>query len=260
MSEKQKLSNMSLGLIVLIIAIIGYGVFQYAQPSKAQITDDAFGERVRAYLMSNPTVLRDVIGELGKQEQANAEMDKKALIASLATDLKQDSMSFVAGNPDGDVTIVEFFDYRCGYCKRSFPDLMKAVEEDGNIRLVLKEFPILGEDSVQASRAAIASMAQGKYMEFHTALMASRGALTKERILNIATDVGLDAVKLEADMDTAAIKEVISKNHAIAQQLGINGTPAFVIEDQFAPGALSADQLQNLVTAARESISKTATN
>jgi len=148
---------------------------------------------------------------------------------------------------------VEFFDYRCGYCKQTFPEVMKAVEADGNIRLVLKEFPILGADSFLAAQAAIASIEQGKYLEFHTALMSSRGGLTMERIRSIATDVGLDLEKLEADMKKDAVRAVVEKNYALAKQLGISGTPAFVIGDEFIPGVISSEQMQALIAAARES-------
>jgi len=258
MAEKRKLSTLSIVLIVLIIGMLGYTALQYTSP-RQEIAQDEFGERVRAYLLGNPKVLREVIDELSTVEQAEAQQAKKSLMASLSSDLQQDGYSFVAGNPEGDVTIVEFFDYRCGYCKRSFPDLMKTVEEDGNIRLVLKEFPILGDDSIEASRAAIASIAQGKYMEFHTALMATRGSLNKDRILNVASDVGLDVKQLEADMGALATEEIISKNYALARKLGVNGTPAFVIGDHISPGALSSEQLLARVAIARENTA-TATN
>ncbi|WP_288901456.1 DsbA family protein [uncultured Sneathiella sp.] len=252
MSARTKLSSLSILSFIALVGLIAFGVYQYMM-EKPTTTEDEFGERVRAYLLSNPQVLREVIAELAKQEEMAAATDRKGLLASLSTELKEDGYSFVAGNPDGDVTIVEFFDYRCGYCKQTFPEVMKAVEADGNIRLVLKEFPILGADSFLAAQAAIASIEQGKYLEFHTALMSSRGGLTMERIRSIATDVGLDLEKLEADMKKDAVRAVVEKNYALAKQLGISGTPAFVIGDEFIPGVISSEQMQALIAAARES-------
>ncbi|USG59489.1 DsbA family protein [Sneathiella marina] len=261
MAGNSKLSVLSIGSIIALVGLIGFGIYQYGlKATSTPVADKEFGEKVRGYLMANPYVLRDVIEELKAQEQLAASQQQSATLASLSDELKNDPSSFVAGNPDGDVTIVEFFDYRCGYCKRNFPDLMKTVEDDGNIRLVLKEFPILGEDSVLASQAAIASISQGKYMEFHTALMAVRGGLTKDRILNIASDVGLDVQKLEEDMQGEAVQNIIRKNYSLAQQLGVNGTPAFVIEDTFYPGAATAEQMEKLIVAAREKKKTTATN
>lgn len=252
MSARTKLSSLSILSFIALIGLIAFGVYQY-MVEKPAATEDEFGERVRAYLLSNPQVLREVIAELAKQEELAAATDRKGLLASLTTELKEDGYSFVAGNPDGDVTIVEFFDYRCGYCKQSFPEVMKVVEADGNIRLVLKEFPILGADSFLAAQAAIASIEQGKYLELHTALMNSRGSLTIERLRNIADDVGLDVAKLEEDMKKDAVRTVVEKNYALAKKLGISGTPAFVIGDEFIPGVISTEQMHALVAAARES-------
>lgn len=259
MSGKSKLSSLSILSLCALVGLIAFGTYQYVQ-AKPEVSDDEFGNRVRAYLLSNPQVLREVIAELSKQEEMAATTDRQGLIASLATDLQEDGYSFVAGNPDGDVTIVEFFDYRCGYCKQAYPTLMKTVEEDGNVRLVLKEFPILGADSFLASQAAIASLQQDKYLEFHTALMDSRGGVTIERIRSIAGDLGLDVEKLEADMKQDSVREVVEKNYALAKQLGISGTPAFIIGEEFIPGVVSKEQMQALISAARETAALAAQN
>ena len=259
MSERKKLSSLSIASLCVLVGLIAFGSYQYVM-AKPKGSDEEFGSRVRAYLLSNPQVLREVIAELTKQEKMAAADEQQKLVSTLGPDLKKDGFSYVAGNPDGDVTIVEFFDYRCGYCKRSFPDLMKTVAEDGNIRLVLKEFPILGEESIMASQAAIASLQQGKYIEFHTALMEARGGLSKERILSIATDVGLDTGKLQADMQKDEVRETVERNYALAKQLGINGTPAFVIEEHFIPGVISPEQMQQVIADAREKIRMAADN
>ncbi|MCR9213523.1 MAG: DsbA family protein [Proteobacteria bacterium] len=259
MSAPRKLSNLSIVMIVAIVTLVGYGVVETLR-KPATLNDAEFGAKVRGYLLANPQVLREVIDELSVQERAAAEREKTAQIASLDQQLKYDSNSFVAGNPDGDITIVEFFDYRCGYCKRSFPDLMKTVEEDGNIRLVLKEFPILGDESVLASRAAIASMAQDKYMDFHTKLMETRGSFSLDRLLSLAEEYGLDKVKLEADMNSEKTDGIIRDNYAVARELGVTGTPAFIIGNTFVPGAVSADEMKNLVAEARQKEAASATN
>ena len=259
MAAQRKLSFVSITLILLLVGLIGFGISEFTGKS-ANIDEEEFGSRVRGYLLANPQVLREVIDELSVQEKAAAEAEMRAQIATLEDELKNDPNSFVAGNPDGDITIVEFFDYRCGYCKRSFPDIMKVVTEDGNIRLVLKEFPILGEDSVLASRAAIASLAQDRYMDFHTALMQTRGGLTKERILSIAKETGIDTDKLLSDMNSEKVRSIITANYAAARQLGVNGTPAFVIGTTFVPGAIKAEELANLVAEARQKAATKATN
>ena len=251
MLKPRKLSTLSIVSLCVLVGLIVFGVFQYAI-TKPQMTEEAFGERVRGYLLSNPQVLHEVIAELKKQDEIASAKQQKEMMTTLAADLKNDGYSYVAGNPDGDVTIVEFFDYRCGYCKKSFPDLMKTVEEDGNIRLVLKEFPILGPESILASQAAIAAIEQDKYMELHTALMTSRGGLTIDRIRSIASDVGIDVEKLEVDMQADEVRETVEKNYRLAKQLGIDGTPAFVINEEFIPGLISGAEMKQIVAEVRE--------
>ncbi|WP_373086415.1 DsbA family protein [Sneathiella sp.] len=252
MSESRKLSRLSIISLCVLVGLLLFGGYQVVT-AKQQIGDDEFGSRVRAYLMSNPQVLREVINELSAQEKMAAAADQKSLLTVHAKALKHDPASYVAGNPDGDITIVEFFDYRCGYCKKSYPDVMKTVADDGNIRLVLKEFPILGEQSILATQAAIASIEQGKYIEFHDALMAARGSFSKEVILGIASDVGLDIDKLQEDMQKDSVRKIVEDNYALAKQLGINGTPAFIIGEHFVPGVLSIEQMKQLIASARES-------
>jgi|TARA_R110002094_G_scaffold82145_1_gene87207 protein-disulfide isomerase len=242
----------TLPLLALLAAIVAIGISLYGFLAPRGMTEDAaFGDRVKAYLMENPGVLREALITLSQREKQAAAEQQQALLTTYSDDLQNDGYSFVAGNPEGDVTIVEFFDYRCGYCKKSFPDLMKAVQEDGNTRLVLKEFPILGAESFLASQAAIAALEQGKYEVFHAALMESHGSLTKERILSIAEQSGLDTNKLQADMQSDKTREVIEKNHELAGKLGISGTPAFIIGDQFIPGVISLEDMKTVINAVR---------
>ncbi|MCR9071983.1 MAG: DsbA family protein [Alphaproteobacteria bacterium] len=155
------------------------------------------------------------------------------------------------GNPDGDVTIVEFFDYQCGYCKTMMKPLLDLVQEDGNIRLILKEFPILGPESETAAVASLAAQRQGKYEIFHTALLGLRGRLSTEAIWQVALEAGLDIETLKKDMADPVLQQHIRKSYQLAQALEIQGTPAFTIGNQIIPGAVSKEQLAELVAEAR---------
>lgn len=243
-------------LFVTLTGLIGFNLYQYGYAKK----NVEFGSQVRDYLLENPKVIREVIQRLQVQEAREEAEEKSKNLAAYMDDLENDGYSYVAGNPTGDVTIVEFFDYRCGYCKRAYGDLMKTVEEDGNIRLVLKEFPILGEDSVLATRAAIAAEKQNKYMEFHDNLMKVRGGLSKGRIMQIAAESGLNTDQLLKDIDDEEISVKIQKTYQLANSLNITGTPAFVIGGELAAGAIPASTMKEMVAAARAKKDSAATN
>jgi protein-disulfide isomerase len=217
-----------------------------AVPAKADIasvSDEEFGKRVRDYLMQNPEILRDVLQELERKERARQAQATQDTIKAQAARLFRAENDPVLGNPEGDVTLVEFMDYNCGYCKRSLADVMKLVEADKNLRVVIKEFPILGPTSVTASRAALAAAKQGKYEQMHMALMGHKGALSDEAIFELAKAAGLDVDRLKTDMDDKAIAARIDENHQLASMLGIDGTPAFIIDQQLIPGALGFEAL-----------------
>jgi len=225
-----------------------------AAPAPAQMTPAekaAIEAIVRDYLTSNPEVIVDAIEALReKQRQAEAAQQKMALVTHREA-LLADPATPIVGNPQGDVSVVEFFDYRCGYCKRVFPSLMGTIDSDGGIRLVLKEFPILGPESQYAARAALASRKQGKYSEFHVALMGFRGNLSEAAVMAIARSVGLDTDRLARDMDDDSVTAAIETNMALANALGIRGTPAFIIGDRLVPGALTVETLKSLIAEAR---------
>jgi protein-disulfide isomerase len=185
-------------------------------------------------------------------ESAAGLQEKSRKVAAHRDRIFSDPRSPVAGNPSGDVTIVEFFDYHCTYCKAVSGPLDQLLAEDKGVRLVLKEFPILAEDSVVAARAALAASAQGKYWAFHQALMAHRGKFDLPALKAIAGSVGLDADRMEADMAAANVTEDLRGNHELARALGMAGTPTFVIGDRIIPGALSADDLKQLIAQARK--------
>ncbi len=207
------------------------------------------------FLYGHPDVVVDILRKLREREEATKAENMSSLIAAQRETLLNDPTSPVGGNPNGEVTVVEFFDYNCGYCKRVMPNVIKLMEEDSGVRLVYKEFPILGPGSVSAARAALASLRQdpGKYQAFHTALMSSRGRLKMPKIMQIAREIGFDTDRLEADMAAPEIEATIARNLALARTLGINGTPSFVIGDQLVPGAVELDTLKRLVARARAS-------
>lgn len=236
-------------LLALASAVPAHAGDSLTPQQKGEIRD-----LVREYLLENPEVLIEAI----QTYQANAEREQRLLqaaaLANAKESLENDGASPVVGNLQGDVTIVEFMDYRCGYCKQVFPAVRDLIEADGNIKYVIKEFPILGPDSVVASRAALAvwRTRPEKYFDYHAALMTARGGLTEKRVLAMAEELGLDAGRVGEEMKSAEITKLIEDTHKLANQLGIRGTPAFVIGGELIPGALSAEAMRDIVDAARQ--------
>lgn len=220
----------------------------------AQEDDAAFGERVRQYLMENPQVIMEAVALLEQREaEAQAETDT-ALIAAHSDALFDDGVSWVGGNPDGDVTVVEFLDYRCGYCRRAHPEVAELVASDGDIRLVVKEFPILGEASVLASRFAIATLRTAgdeAYKAVNDALMSMSGEVTEESLETLAGDLDLDRDAIRVDMSSAEVTRIIAENRALAQDMGISGTPSFVFGDRMVRGYVPLDTMQEIVSEER---------
>ncbi len=211
---------------------------------------EAFGAAVREYLMENPQVIMDAVAVLEqRQAQAQAQSDL-SLVADNKEALFNDGFSYVGGNPDGDITLVEFMDYRCGFCKRAAPEVEKLVQTDGNIRVIVKEFPILGEDSVLASRFAIATkLVSGTeaYKGLHDALMAYNGAISLQTLERMANTLGLDAEAIAAEMPSEAVSAEIQQTRVLAQKLQISGTPSFVLHDELLRGFLPYDQLLQIL-------------
>ena len=211
----------------------------------------AFGEAVRGYLLENPEVLSEAI-EVLNQRQANAEAENdKTLVQTNSDDIFQDSASFVGGNPDGDVTVVEFIDYRCGYCKKAHSEVKDLVAADGKIRYIVKELPILGEDSVVAARFAIATLqiaGPDAYAKINAGFYESfRGEVTQDTLSAFAKDLGLDPRPILATMDAPEVTKVIADNHALAQRLQISGTPTFVMGSQMIRGYIPGAAMQAAV-------------
>jgi protein-disulfide isomerase len=203
-------------------------------------------------LLFGAPLLKHFAPDFDSGESAATLQEKSRRVAEHREQIFSDPRSPVAGNPAGDVTIVEFFDYHCTYCKAVSGPLDELLAKDKGVRLVLKEYPILAEDSVVAARAALAASAQGKYWEFHQALMAYRGKFDMPTLKSIAVSVGVDADRMEADMAAASMSEDLRGNRALGDALGVQGTPTFVIGNRIIPGALSADDLKQLIAAARK--------
>ena len=213
----------------------------------------AFGEQVREYLLEHPEVIMEAIQELEKRRAVTAQETDRKLVAENADRLFDDGYSWVGGNPEGDVTLVEFLDYRCGYCKKAQPEVEALLEQDPNIRLVVKELPILGPDSVTAGKVALAAVEtdRAKFGALHDALMGYKGNLTEQVVYRLADEAGYDADALRALAASAEIEERVQQNYQLAQALGINGTPGFVIGEEIIRGYLPVDQLQAAVEEAR---------
>ena len=208
---------------------------------------------VREYLLKNPETIVNALQAYEAQQSAAAEKASAAAIVPVRQELERDPAAPVAGNPKGGTTIVEFFDYRCGYCKRMVPTIQSLLKSDGDIRYVFREFPILGPESVTASKAALAvwRLAPEKYFPFHVALMESRGALTEARVFELAQAQGIEPQRLRAAMADSAIEEHLRRTAELARKIGVNGTPALVIGGRLVPGAVDLDTLKEMIAAAR---------
>ena len=207
---------------------------------------------VREYLLQNPTLLLEVMEKLEEQQKQEARNQASNAIVANKAMLFQSKDDFVV-NPEGTIPIVEFFDYQCGYCKRMLPTVVRLLDENHSIRFIYKEFPILGDASTVASKAALAAKRQGKYLDFHNALMAMSRPLDDAAVFETAKQVGLDVARLKKDMTDPAIQAVIERNRMLGQGMGLRGTPSFVVGDALVPGAIEYDQLAALVERMSES-------
>jgi protein-disulfide isomerase len=223
---------------------------EFSAPQKSEI------ERiVRDYLVSHPEVLQEAIAELEKR-QAQADLEKtKAAVASNAETLFNSSRQVVLGNPNGDVTMVEFFDYNCGYCKRAMADMMDLLKNDSKLRIILKEFPVLGPGSVEAAKVAVAVRMQDKtgkkYLDFHQKLLGGRGQADKARALAAAKEAGFDVKRLEADMEGDEAKASLEESLKLGETLGLNGTPSYIVGSDVVVGAVGLEALRGKVATAR---------
>ena len=215
----------------------------------------ALGDIIKDYLIKNPDVLVDVQNALdAKLEKEQGEKFANFMAAN-AKALYRDPDSAIAGDPNGDITVIEFFDYNCGYCKRGLPEVQKLINGDKKVRFVFKELPILSKGSLEAAKVALAAKRQGKYWEFHQALLGGKGAANQSSALRVAEALGLDMNKIKTDMESESVKNELDAETALAKKLGINGTPHFLVGNKSIPGAPDDlhEQLEALVTEFRKS-------
>ncbi len=222
------------------------------EPALTQRQQEEVRKLIKDYLLENPEIIADSIQALREKQQLRAEADASKALKDLKEQIFNDPETPVMGNPKGDVTMVEFFDYRCTYCKAVVDPLLDLVKADGKVRLVMKELPILGPDSVLASRAALAAKNQKKYDEIHRALMKVKGPLNEAAIMKAAAEAGVNVEKLKKDMESPAVEDQLKKNFQLAQALNISGTPAFVLEDRIIPGAVPANVLKQTIETVRK--------
>jgi protein-disulfide isomerase len=213
----------------------------------ASLDEKKIVDVVHDYLTENPEILVEMTTELDKRQQAEQASQQEKVISENADALFRSPMSYSAGNPNGDVTVVEFFDYNCGFCKRALPDLVKLIDSDDKVKVVFKELPIFGEESEAAAKAALAAGKQGKYFEMHQKLYAEPGKADKDKALRAAAELGLDVPQLEKDMEDPSIQQALDETKELAQKLGLQGTPLYLIGDRIVPGA--PDDLYDQLTA-----------
>ena len=210
---------------------------------------------VREYLVAHPEVLQEAMAELEKRQSAAESEKHKAAVKQYSQALFSSPRQVVLGNPAGNVTFVEFFDYNCGYCKRAMDDMLTLLKNDPKLKVVLKEFPVLGPGSVEAARVAVAVRMQDKtgkkYLEFHQKLLGGRGQADKAHAMAVAKDIGLDMGKLEKDLASAEVKNTLEENFKLAEAMGMNGTPSYVIGKQVVIGAVGVESLKEKIGVAR---------
>lgn len=249
-----------IGLAAVTFAALGLAALSGGTLLPAAAQTDSFSDGqvksiekiVKDYLLKNPEVLLEVQDAYEKKMEAQRTDATKARLPGFYKTLA-DMQSELAGMSvgSGDVTVVEFFDYNCGYCRRTLPDLIKLIENDRNIKVQFLEYPILAAESTEASKVAIAVAKQGKYFEFHKAMFAA-GRASKETALKVAGDLGLDMARLQADMASPETAALIAKLSEIGKHMYVDGTPSFVVGDKINPGWTQYDQLKELVTEARK--------
>jgi protein-disulfide isomerase len=245
-----------------LAAVAGFGLALAlagsAATRAADITPDqrtAFEAIVRDYILKNPEILQEALAELERRQQDAQHVAQKQMVANEKAALVNSPHHSVVGNPAGDVTLVEFFDYNCSFCKRSLGDVVELTKSDPRLRVILKDFPVLGPDSVEASQVALAVRQQlkgDKYLEFHAKLMASKGRVGKERAIVVAKELGVDTARLAKDMEAPEVKAAIDDTVRLGDRLGLTGTPSFVIGEDVISGAVGLEPLQSAVASVRQ--------
>ena len=253
----RRMSLRRLLLSLVLLSAVGASALAQDAPPRADGLSEPQRREVETlvgdYIRNNPEVILEAIRGLQAREQADQQQRQQEALTQRRAEIDRDPGSPVAGNPRGNVTLVEFFDYRCGYCKTVFPAVQRLLKDDTEVRYVLKELPILSPESRIASRLALAvwKTEPTRYFELHGKLMEARGELTERRILDIARDAGVNVERARREMGDAGIERALAQNMELAQALGITGTPGFVIGNRLVPGAIDLATLKQLVAEAR---------
>lgn len=257
--QPQKTASYKKGALFLILTVLAAMAWTMVGSHHSQATEEslntgtdkeAMGDFIRDYLVANPEVVIEAIEAYQANQQ---EIEQKRFQDKLSSSQKLLTAKDTpfAGNPDGDVVVVEFFDYNCGYCHRAADDVVALLESDQNVKIYFKDMPILSENSKEASRWALAADKQDKYYEYHIALMKHKGPKNENSLEKIGKDLGLDVIKLRRDADSKAVREKIEKNLSLSRELGIRGTPAFIIGDTLAPGYMGLENMKKAIAATR---------
>ena len=237
------------GVAVITLYLGSAPVSAADDKNAAKLDTKAIEKIIRDYLMKNPEIVNDAMEAHQRNLAEQEELAVSQAIKTRRKEIQQDPGSFVGGNVNGDVTVVEFFDYRCGVCKRVHPIIGQVVKRDGKVRRVYKEWPILGPQSIYASRAAIAARKQGddKYLAFHNRMMTARQALNAGSVMQIAARAGLDTARLKRDLKDPEIDKILRRNYDLARALKLTGTPSFLIGDTLLRGGRDADTMLSIV-------------
>jgi protein-disulfide isomerase len=241
-------------MLLAILALASPSAFaQSGALSQAQ--RQAVEEVIKEYLLKNPELIQDAIVELERRQQEAQKTAQKSALRDERDTLLHSPRGNIVGNLSGDVTLVEFFDYNCGYCKRALADLRTLLKSDSKLRVVLKDFPVLGSESVEASRVALAAKQQLKgdrLFEYHTRLMETRGRVNGERAQAVAKEMGLDMTRLQKDLDNEEVRAALQENMMLGEKLGLSGTPAFVVGDEVIAGAVGIEPMRRVVASTRQ--------
>ncbi len=247
---RKYLLALSIALVAAFIAVSMASQSPQAQNGAVAADREEIESIIRSYLLENPQVIIDAL----ENYRTNMEQMEQQRISQTLSDLPADLAALgapTAGNPDGDVMIVEFFDYNCGYCVRAAEAVQQLLDTDDNIKVTFIEYPILSESSRDAARYALAADKQGQYFAYHMAVMTRPGAKSVSNLERIAADLGLDVDKLRADADSDAVSQTLAKNMELARKIGVRGTPAFVIGDRFAPGYMPFNAMKDMIDTIR---------
>jgi protein-disulfide isomerase len=238
---------------VLVLALVPARVSQAQSFSPAQRSE--IEAIVKEYLLKHPELLQEIMNELDKRQAVAAKEGRRNAVKTNADTLFNSTRHVVLGNPQGDVTMVEFFDYNCSYCRRALADMVNLMKGDPKLRVVLKEFPVLGQASVEAAQVSIAVHMQDrsgkKYLEFHHKLLTARGQADRARALAVAKEIGLDVARIQKDMASEEVRATLQESFRLADALGLNGTPSYVIGSEIMVGAVGFAALKEKVNVTR---------